>query len=887
MSIRNLDALFAPGSIAVIGASNKPGTVGAVLASNLFSAGFKGPIMSVNPNEAAVHSTLNYRSVADLPVRPDLAVLATPPATVPALIAELGKAGCRAAVVVTAGFGEGQDSRGEDLRRATLDAARPHLLRVLGPNCLGFISPAAGINASFAHMMPPAGEIALVTQSGAIATTLIDWAAPHGLGFSHIVSLGDMADVDFGDLLDYLALDRATRAILLYVEAITHARKFMSAARIAARSKPVIVVKAGRGTAGARAALSHTGALAGADLVYDAAFRRAGLVRVDALREMFEATVTLASGVSVAGNRLAIITNGGGLGVLAADELERRRGELATLGPAVISALSGVLPATWSHGNPVDIIGDASGDRYANALEVLGHDNAADAILVMNCPTAVADSLESARRVADTVAAAASTPTLTCWVGEGRGAEARRLFASRRIPSYETPDEAVRAFMQLVEYRRNREELLETPPRDAPAATPDRQGARALIAQALNQGRTVLSAIEAKALLAAYGVPTVPSHLAATATQAAALAADIGHTVALKILSPDISHKSDVGGVRLELSPAMVLAAARDMEATVRSRAPQARIDGFIVEPMVRRGTAEELLLGIADDGTFGPVILFGQGGVAAETIGDRVIGLPPLNLPLARHMMSRTRVHRLLAGYRDRPPADLDAIGGVLVRLAEMATDLPELAELDINPLLAGPDGVIALDARAVVRIAHRPDARHLAISPYPAELEQEVELSNGVRVRIRPIRPQDEPALAAMVAQSSLEDVRLRFLHSLKEFPHEFAARLSQIDYDREMALVVAPLGADDEIIGVARLAADPDNELAEFAVMVRSDMQGRGIGYRLMSELIAYARKRGIRSIFSEVLSENTAMLQMARELGFKVRNEADITTVALAL
>jgi acetyltransferase len=876
MTTRNLDALFEPKTIALIGASNQPRSVGAVLARNLFEAGFKGPILTVNPHELAIRSALNYRSVAELPVAPDLAVLATPPATIPGLIEEVGARGCRAAVVVTAGFGEGERSEGEALRQKMLAAAKPYLLRIVGPNCLGFISPARGINASFAHLTPPAGDLAFVTQSGAIATAVLDWAAARGFGFSHMISLGDMADVDFGDILDYLALDQATRGILLYVESVTQARKFISAGRIAARAKPVIVIKAGRSAAGAQAALSHTGALAGSDLVYDAAFRRAGMLRVFELRELFEAVATLSAGMSAMGDRLAILTNGGGAGVMATDSLEAQGGRLATLSAGTVAKLDGLLPTTWSRANPVDILGDAPGQRYAGALAALLSEPERDAVLVINCPTAVADSLDAANAVVAGLPSDNRVPVLTCWLGETAPAESRRLFAAKRVPTFETPDEAVRAFMHLVRYRQNQELLLETPPANPDQLAPARTAARAEIEKALAAGRSVLTEPEAKAVLLAYGIPTVATHVAADPAEAGRIAAEIGRPVALKIVSPDISHKSDVGGVRLDLrSAAAVVEAARDMLAAVAARAPKAQITGFAVEEMIRRPHAFELLAGIAEDRTFGPIILFGQGGTAAEVIADRAIGLPPLNDVLAREMISRTRVSRLLKGYRDRPPAAIDAIARTLVRLSQLVIDFDEIVELDINPLVADETGVLALDARIVVRRSVAAPIQRLAIRPYPAELVYEIVLESGRSCLLRPIRPEDEPALIDMAMRSSVEDIRLRFLGPLKDSPHLMAARLSQIDYSREMALVATKLPADvgdNEILGVARLVADPDNENAEFAVIVRSDLKGQGLGYKLMTELIAYARQRDLKTLSGDVLRENRTMLRMAEELGF---------------
>jgi acetyltransferase len=874
MTTRNLDALFEPKAIALVGASNQPKSVGAVLARNLFEAGFHGPVMTVNPHEAAIRSAVNYHSVAELPIAPDLAVIATPRDTVPGLIAELGARGCRAAVVVSAGFGEGARAEGEALKQAMLEAARPHLLRVVGPNCLGFISPAAGINASFAHLTPKAGDLAFITQSGALATAVLDWATARGIGFSHVASLGAMSDVDFGDMLDYLALDRGTRAILLYVENVTNARRFMSAGRIAARTKPVVVIKAGRSVAGAKAALSHTGALAGSDAVYDAAFRRAGMLRVYELRELFEAVVTLAAGIRPADARVAILTNGGGAGVLATDALSDYGAELATLKPETIEKLDAALPAAWSRSNPIDVLGDANGDRYKAALEAVLADKSADAILVMNCPTAVADSADAARAVLSVTASRPRAAILTCWLGATAAEESRRLFAESRLPSYETPNEAVRALMHLVNYRRNQDLLLETPPA-LPAAPSNPTAARALIAKAADEKRSLLNEPEAKALLTAFGIPTVETFVAADATEVGVLARKIGAPVAVKILSPDITHKSDVGGVRLNLrTPEAAELAARDILTTVRERVPDAGISGLSVQAMVSRPHDHELIVGIGEDATFGPIVLVGHGGTAVEVINDRAIGLPPLNLVLAREMIARTRISKLLAGYRDRPPVDIDAIAETLVRLSELLVALPEVAELDINPLLAGPDGVIALDARVAIRplgVARR----RLAIEPYPSELEHEIAIDGGLCLKVRPVRPEDESRLVEMVARSTPEDVRLRFLGPIRQFPHLLAARLSQIDYDREMAFVAIdqrPGPSAGEILGVSRFVADPESERAEFAVMVRSDLKGRGLGFHLMQDILACARQRGIKIIYGDVLSENITMLKMATELGF---------------
>ncbi|MGE5147101.1 MAG: acetate--CoA ligase family protein, partial [Candidatus Eiseniibacteriota bacterium] len=602
MTVRNLDRIFHPASIAVLGASTEPGSIGQVLVRNLITGGFKGPVMPVNPRHLAVEGILTYKDVAALPVTPDLAVIATPPATVPGLIAELGRRGTKAAVVITAGFGEGGKEEGERLRQAVLDAAQPHLLRVVGPNCVGVMAPAIGLNASFAHISPKSGPIAFVAQSGAILTAVLDWAAGRGIGFSHMVSVGDMIDVDFGDLLDYLALDGNTTAIMLYIEAVTNARKFMSAARAAARAKPVIVIKAGRHAEGAKAAHSHTGALAGADAVYDAAFRRAGMLRVYDLDELFDAVETLAYARAVRGNRLAIITNGGGIGVLATDSLVDRGGHLAELMPQTIEKLNAVLPRTWSGGNPVDIIGDAPGKRYAAAIEAVAADANVDGILALNCPTAITSGIDAAEAVIAT-GVHKRRMVMTSWVGHLEAEPVRVRFGEAGIPTFDTPNQAVRAFMHLADYRRNQEALMEAPPSLPELFTPDTKAARAVIAPALAEGRSVLTEPEAKALLAAYGVPVARTLTAATPEAAAEAARQIGGPVALKILSPDITHKSDAGGVILDLeTPAAVAEEARAMNQRIAKALPTARLAGFTVGEMVRRPGAHELIIGLSED---------------------------------------------------------------------------------------------------------------------------------------------------------------------------------------------------------------------------------------------------------------------------------------------
>ncbi|MGA7265686.1 MAG: bifunctional acetate--CoA ligase family protein/GNAT family N-acetyltransferase, partial [Stellaceae bacterium] len=815
-------------------------------------------------------------TVADLRRAPDLAIIVTPPESVPPLIGELAERGTRAAVVITAGFGE-LGNHGRALQQAALDAAKPHLLRIVGPNCVGVMVPGIGLDATFSHLAAPAGDIAFVSQSGALITAMLDWAAPRGIGFSHVVSLGDMADVDFGDMLDYLAADPQTRAILLYVEGITHGRKFMSAARAASRLKPVLVLKAGRSNAGARAAGSHTGVLAGADAVYDAAFRRAGMLRVATMAELFDAAETLALTREQVGERLAILTNGGGAGVLATDALVAAGGQLAPLSEETIAELNRVLPATWSHGNPADIIGDASGKRYAQAVAALIRDRNVDAILVLNCPTALAEPEEAAAAVIDVVASAEPRALrgrnlITAWLGGHSAGAARQRFAEARIATYETPDSAIAGFMHRVCRRRNQELLMETPPAQPDAPRPDLAAARSVIESALAEGKSWLDAAEAGIILRAYGIPIIADQVAQDPDDAAAIAASIGFPVALKIRSPDITHKTDVGGIALGLGDAeQVRREASAMLKRVRAVRPEARLDGFLLQPMISRPGAVELLVGLIDDPVFGPVVAFGQGGTAVEIIRDSSLEFPPLNVLLARRLMARTRVWQLLQGYRGKAPANIDAIVEVLSRVAQFATDHPEIREVDINPLLADASGAIALDARVRISPAQDPGIARLAIAPYPQDLEITDQLRDGTILRLRPLRPEDEPLLHDLAAHMSAEDLRLRFFTPVRGITHTVAARLSQLDYDREMALLAE---RDGTALGVVHFFADPDRLRAEYAIAVRSDWKGLGLGFLLMTRLIAIARQWGIAELVGEVMRENEPMLQMCRELGFVI-------------
>jgi acetyltransferase len=873
MSVRNLDKMFRPRSIAVFGASARPQSVGAALMTNLMNGSFDGPIMPVNPKATALHGIMTYKDVASLPLTPDLAVIATPPDTVPALVDELGKRGTRAAVILTAGFAEGEAASGKARSAQMLAAARPYLMRIIGPNCLGIAVPGIGLNATFAPAALVSGNIAFLTQSGALATTVLDWALPRGIGFSAIVSMGDMSDVDFGDLLDYVALDEATHAILIYAEGITQARKFMSAARRTARIKPIIVVKSGRAEEGARAASSHTGALAGADVVYDAAFRRAGMLRVNEVEELFDAAATLARMSPQRGNRLAIVTNGGGAGVLATDRLIEEGGRLAALSPEVIAKLNAVLPPTWSHANPIDLIGDADAGRYANSVSILIDDPGNDALLVAYCPTAVGSSADAAKGLIGALSRPNATKknAFACWMGAATVAEGRAQLVAAQLPDFETPERAVRAFMYLVRYRQNQDLLLETPSAVKSNAEIDLERARGVITQALNDRREWLDPAEVATFLACYKIPFARTQAVPDAKSAVETAAQMNAPVALKIRSRDVIHKSDFGGVALNLAPDEVEAAADQMNEKIARSLPKARLEGFIVQEMIHRPSAYELIAGVSTDPTFGPVILFGQGGTAVEIVRDKSLELPPLNRPLARAQIERTRIAALLKGYRDRPAADIDGVIGVLVQLSQIVADHAEVTEIDINPLLCDTRGVIAVDCRIRVRATSASAQSRLAIRPYPEPLETEIETPEEQVYKVRPIKPEDEPALRRFAEAVDSQDLWHEFFTPLRDRTHETAARLSQIDYDREMTLVA---WEDDRVAGLARSLADPDRDASECAVIIRRDLRQKHLAKQLLQVLFFTLGVQGIRQAVLIFPGNQTQMLNIAKDFAFSI-------------
>ncbi len=881
MTIRNLNHFFQAKSVALVGASEKPGSIGLTVASNLLRSGYQGKIAFVNPHHSEIRGLRCYPTVNDLPFAPELAIVATPPDTVPGIIDDLGRRGCRAVVVITAGI------KGE-IAQKMLDAAKPYLLRIIGPNCLGIQAPGIKLDASFAQVLVEPGDIALVSQSGAIMAAMLDWAAVRQVGFSHAVSIGDALDVDLGDMLDYLAGDITSRAVFLYMESVTHAAKFMSAARRCSRAKPVIAIKAGRRPEGAKAAASHTGALAGSDTVYDAALRRAGILRVLDLDELFEAAETLACIKTIQGERLAIVTNGGGAGVLAADTLADLGGTLAGLTAKTMETLNKALPPTWSRGNPIDIIGDAGAERYRASVEAALGDSGSDVVLVMNCPTALASSQDAAKATIEAAtvhrrAASETKPIVAAWLGDGVSASIQSLFQRAQIPSFATPSAAVRGVMQLVRYKKAQAELMQTPPALPPNLKFDAAAVDNALAKTLADGRSMMTEPEAKAVLAAYDIPTVPTRVAATPEEARSAAAEllrVYSSVAVKILSPDLTHKSDIGGVRLDLTTAdEVEKAARQMLTSIKAAKPEAHLQGVTVQPMIRRPDAYELILGITTDPTFGPVVLFGAGGTGVEVLGDTAMALTPLDLKLANELIASTRIYRLLRGFRNRPAVDLEALALCLVKISSLAVQHRAIRELDINPMLIDEKGMLALDARIRIEDLVKHPAPPPAIRPYPSQWERRQQLRDGREIFIRPIRPDDERLYATFNAHVTAEDLRLRLFMPRRELSHQFLARLTQIDYAREVAFIALANKDEPEMLGVVRFFADPDYERAEYAVMVRSDLKGQGLGWVLMRHLIAYAAAESLSILHGSVLRENTTMIQMCRELGFTVDLDKD--------
>jgi acetyltransferase len=869
----SLDPLFRPHSVAVFGASATPGHVGNILMRNLLQNQFGGVAYPINPRRRSVLGVYCYPNLAEVPEPVDLAVIATPAATVPAVIAQCLEGGVKAAIIISAGFSE-LGAEGRALEKTIRDMVRRRM-RIIGPNCLGVIHPPSSLNASFAASMARPGRVALLSQSGAICTSILDWARETHVGFSTFVSVGAMLDVDFADLLDYFGDDPQTRSIILYMESIGDVRKFLSAARQVARAKQVIVVKSGRHEAGARAAASHTGALAGADAVFDAAFRRAGVLRVTTIPDLFNMSEILAMQPQPHGPALALITNAGGPGVMATDALMTSGGQLAPLGADTLAALSAFLPPFWSHANPIDLLGDATPERYRKAVEVCARDPGVQGLLVLLTPQAMTDPTETARQLAP-FAALAGKPLLASWLGGVDVRPGREILNRAGIPTFDAPEAAIRAFLHMVQYRKNQELLYEAPGALPEDWSPEQNRVRGLIASVRAAGRTLLTEAEAKDLLAAYGIPVVPTVTAATPEAAVAAARRLGYPVVLKLLSQTVTHKSDVGGVQLNLADDdAVRSAFAAIAAGLRRHHPEVRFEGVTVQPMVRdRGL--ELIVGSSVDLQFGPVILFGAGGIMVEVVKDSALALPPLNRTLARRLMERTQISRAFQGVRGGRPIAVDQLEMLLVRFSHLLCDFLEIAEIDVNPLLATPERVLALDARVLLATPDLPEEKRprLAIHPYPNQYTAPFRLNDGTEVVIRAIRPEDEPLITAMHASHSEHTIRMRYFSMVKHLTRDSLIRLCHLDYDREMAL--AATWRDEKgqphIVGVSRYYLHPETGVAEFAVIISDRWQGKGLGWHLMERLITVARQRGVKKLLGVVLRENAPMLKMARELGF---------------
>ncbi|TVR84001.1 MAG: GNAT family N-acetyltransferase [Rhodospirillales bacterium] len=890
MPIRNLNKLFYPHSVAVIGASNREGDAGNMVMHNLLQGGFEGPIMPVSHDQQAVAGVLAYDSVQALPRVPDLAVLCTPPEDAAAIVLDLGGRGTGAVVLLAAGVAAHIRSTAWGEALAT---ARRFGIRVLGPNCMGVMVPHIGLNASLSHVPAMTGSMAFVSQSSVMSMAVLDWARQRDIGFSHFVSVGEAADIDFGDALDFLGSDAMTRAILLYIEAVHQGRSFMSAGRGASRNKPVLVIKGGRVSEGQRLAQLRTGLATGADDVYDAAIRRAGMLRVFSFGELFAAVETLGRATPLRGDRLAVLANGYGVAIMAADTLVGKDGHLARLSPDTEQALTAALAGGFPGGNPVSLATDAPPEAYAEAARILLNAAEVDAVMVLHVPTAMASSTAAAEAVIRACKTSKGT-VLTSWLGGESVAPARRRFAEAAIPTYDTPTQAIDAFMHMVRFRRNQEMLMETPVSMPEDFTVDTAAARRVVDEALaaaaggagtdtgQEGHpgAVLDETASDAVLRAYRIPTTGAHVAASPDEAVAIACQHGFPVDITLTGgPSSDDPSGAGRTIPANTPDAVSAAVKVLLGESRSRDPDGGDDAVLIKPLPLTHTTREVRLEITTDPVFGPVLVVGQGGPAADVLGDRAVTLPPLNSTLAWEVVRRTRIARALEVDRDGMPAgNLDALILTLVKLSQLLVDIPEIISLDINPLLVDDKGVFATETRIRLAPAWAHPERRLAIRPYPKELEETFRLRSGQDVLLRPIRPEDEPEHYEFLSKVSLEDIRFRFFGLVRRLPHTAMARLTQIDYDREMAFIATAPRADrqgTETLGVVRTITDPNNELAEYAILVRSDLKGQTLGWKLMEKMIAYCRSRGTRQIVGQVLRDNNRMLRLVESLGFTAR------------
>ena len=884
-----LSPLLEPRSVGIIGASERAGSLGDVLIRNMLDAGYKGKLFAINPKHESVHGVACYKSVEDVPQRLDLVVIALRADKVPAIIDSCGHAGVKAVIVLSGGFAE-SGPRGALYQRQMVDAAQRHRIRLLGPNCLGVMRPQLGVNATFAHASALKGSIGLISQSGALCAAILDWAKPNNVGFSTVVSLGTSSDVDFGEVLEYMISDPRTESIFLYVEGIRDARRFMSALRGAARVKPVLLIKAGRHPEASHAILSHSASPMGDDAVFDAALRRAGVIRLYNLGQLFAAAKALFSHFRPRGNRLAIITNGGGPGIMAADRAADIGIPLAEFSDGTIEKLNAVLPVSWSKGNPVDLLGDADPERYGKALKAVLEGPNVDGVLVMLTPQAITNPSGVADVVIE-LEKTADKPVLTCWMGEDLVAESRQKFSAAGIPNFRTPEPAVELFSHISAYYQNQKLLVQTPSSLSHLSPPSVESARLVIEMAMSERRKKLNEMESKALLAAFRIPIAQTVVARSASEAMVLAAEIGLPVVLKIDSPSIVHKSDVGGVRLNLrSLAAVRSTYQEILDEVKRVQPDAVINGIAIEPMIQKRNGRELVVGVTRDPVFGPVITFGEGGNLIEANRDIAVALPPLNSYLVKDMIRSTRIATRLGEFRHMPAIDMSALELVLLRVSEMVCELPWITSLEINPLIVDENGAVAVDATIhvdnVSPTADRYD--HMAIHPYPSHLTQSWILPDGTAVTIRPIKPEDAELERVFVRELSAETKYYRFMNTMRELPPAMVARLTQIDYDREMAFVATLIvEGEEKEIGVCRYAVNPDGESCEFAVVVADDWQHRGLARKLMGVLIETARSRGIAYMNGVFLSNNERMLKFVQKLGFVLSNDPEDNTVKLGV
>jgi acetyltransferase len=893
MNIHKLNNIFNPQRIALIGVTTNPNSVSGKVLINLVSGGFRGVVYPVNPDHEAVMGIPCYSAIQTLPRIPDLAIICTPAEKVPSVIKECGDFGIHGIIIMSAGFREiGEEGR--KLEEQIKEQIRNYEgMRVIGPNCLGIIVPGLKLNASFAADMPRPGNIAFISQSGALCTSVLDWALEGKIGFSQFVSIGNSLDVEFGDLIDYFGEDENTHCIILYIESIRNPRKFMTAARAFARKKPIIVYKAGRFPESAQVAASHTGAMASEDAVYDAAFQRAGLARVYEIGDIFSVAELIGRNRFPQGPRLGIVTNAGGPGVMATDALIAANGQLSELSEETMARLNENLPEYWSHGNPVDVLGDARAKRIAKATQIVLEDSGVDAVLVILTPQAMTNPNATAKEISALVPCT-TKPILAAWLGGQSMHQADDILVENGIPSYKTPEQAIRAFMTMVAYNRNLETLYETP-KDIPVDfTLDRQQLRVEFNRMVNPEDKILSEDTSKSILENFGISTTKPFQAVNADEAAEISARISYPVVLKILSPDITHKSDVGGVQLNLgTEKMVRAAFERIMESVKAKMPGARVDGVTVQKMVSPKDAVEMILGIKKDSVFGTVLMVGMGGLTAELIGDKALGFPPLNERLARHMIESLKIYPLLKGYRGAPPKNIDKLIQVLIRLSYLAADYPEIVELDINPLLVTPDEVVALDARIVVDPENKwckdDPYSHLALHPYPEKYVKSTVLQDGTEVLLRPIKPEDEPLWLEMLGSCSKESLYSRFRYFFHWETHEVATRYCYIDYDREIAIVAEIIeNGQRKLIGVGRLVADPDHETVEYAILIADAWQQKDLGNIITDFCLEVAEGGKLKKMVAQTTTDNKRMISVFQKRGFDVKiNNQDSTVDVMKL